>query len=103
MVLGLKLRRKTSGKIKLRGGDGKRIVILDFTEKTIKLPNGDIVRRDDIIQYDPQNHILVYRSPSGELRTLELPGGDRALGALFKALAERNGSGSEPAGTISVI
>ena len=76
-------------KVKIGGEDEGGVVILDFTEKTIKLPNGDVIRRDDIINYDTQTQTLIYKSPSGELRTLKIGGlsGEGTLAKFFEKLA----------------
>jgi len=76
-----KLRLKTP-RLAIRSSKDE-ILLLDFTDKTIRLPNGDLIRRDDIISFDPQTSTLIYRTPTGELKTLQL---DTPLDKLIEAL-----------------
>lgn len=85
---------------KVKDEKGAEIVVIDFSDKTVKLPNGDIVRRDDIISYDPTSRTLLYRGPSGELKTLHLPAPENdaapdLIARLVEALA-RQRSGMTP-------
>ena len=70
-MLGLLSGFKKLKKVKM-GKNNKSIVILDFSEKTIRLPNGEVIRREDIINFDPHSKSLTYRSPEGTLKTINL-------------------------------
>jgi len=86
----MKLARKIKSR-KLKVGGPKEYVILDFRDKTLKLPNGDIIRKDDIIHYDPQTNTIVYRAPNGEIRTLTLSNPDNMLELMLAKMSEPSG------------
>jgi len=46
-------------------------VILDFRRNTVKLPNGEIIPRDNILSIDTTNHIIVYIDNNKEIKELK--------------------------------
>lgn len=83
-------------KIKIGGGEDK-VIVLDFRDKTLVLPNGDIIKKEDILNYDPKTGILVYRTPLGEVKQLKIGGEgatpeDVSVSSLLEALSGRSGA-----------
>jgi len=70
---------------KLKLGRDKDIIIIDFSDKFIKLPNGDIISPNDIVNYDSKTGLVTYITSLGELKQLYLSRGDTINDEAVKA------------------
>ena len=45
--------------------------ILDFRKNVIRLPNGDVIRKEDILHIDTQHKIIVYIGSDRKIREVK--------------------------------
>lgn len=63
----LSLLKQLASKVAYRRRDGGWVVV-DFRDEVIRLPSGEVVRKEDIISIDTERKVIVFRDRWGRIR-----------------------------------